>query len=683
MQNACRLLLFVLVILSSTAYAQLRIVSPNGGEVLIPGNSYSIQWTGIPATNKVNLEFSSDGGIVWNPVATKVAGLSYSWTVPNTISTSCLLRAVLPNQIIREDTFLTDGKAHSDLPAPSQMIWGPGSNILAFGGANKIFDVNNNLKVLFDDSVSNDCCLAISPDEQTVILRRPWGADMFDIATGNHLRKFDKVNLPFSVTWLPWKDRQFYINASKTILFDTALVDGIDTLEYSNWTYSMRSDFAPGDNRIVMSFGSNIKYAVVFDATTLDSLFILDAGEECTSVKISANNLLVATFGKTGIVKIWNVGNGALHSTFTVPNIKPFEHAWSYDNILAIGTQGDSVQIWDAAQAKLLTTLHCPNTSPHNTAYTPQNPNKYLITQNSGHFYVFDAMTYQLLQDFDHWSVSPIGGPQFSGDGNMQISPDGKKIALRDVYGKFIIFYIDEQAGQSDISDNQWSINNAIQATFPIRIGIDSAFAGEIVYLPVILNDVPSALAQGATSVRVNCSYNTTMLEALADPNTNRDVAGRVDFAISLTAAMDTVIGMLPFRAGLGNAASAVINIQSATTNSPSVTLTPTNGLFTLRGVCFEGGARLMNPSGVPSIVMPSTAFDASIPAEITTIEEGRTKLYLVDLLGRTAKIYAHDITTPAKRKLLLDLTGIANGKYLLILETPTKQITRTIEVAR
>jgi hypothetical protein len=219
---------------------------------------------------------------------------------------------------------------------------------------------------------------------------------------------------------------------------------------------------------------------------------------------------------------------------------------------------------------------------------------------------------------------------------------------------------------------------------FPIRIGVDSAFAGDTVYLPVILNDAPSVLAQGATSVRVNCSYNTTMLEPLPDVNTNRDVAGRVDFSINLTPSMDTVIGWLPFRAGLGNAISTVVKIEAASTNSPNANLAATNGIFTLRGICYEGGTRLMNPSGTPSIIVQRPiATESHFPLQLTTIEEGRTKLYLSDMLGRIARSYLNEFLSPGHRMLSLDLAGIANGQYLIILETPTRQLTRTIEVAR
>jgi hypothetical protein len=507
---------------------------------------------------------------------------------------------------------------------------------------------------------------------------------MFDLRSGTHKRRFDKINLSFGVAWLKEDDRRFFSFAGRQIRFDTAFVDGQDTLNTIRWSYTLWADFAPATNRGVLCFGSNVTDAILFDLTTLDSLYTLELGEECRTVRFNRSGTLVATMGINGAVKVWRTSDGGLVSSFVVNSMRTHEQSWSHnDNDLAIGTYGDSLLIYDAVTGVVKQTKHLPNATPRNTAYRPTD-SKYLLTEHSGHFFVFDGTTHQLLQDFDHWSVSPIGGPQFDGDGNMQWSPDGKKIALRDVYGRFIMFYIDEQAGQTDLSDNQWSINNVIQAAFPVRIGIDSAFAGDTVHLPVILNDPQSVLAQGATLVRVTCSYNTTMLLPLPDPNTNRDVAGRVDFAISLNASMDTVIGTLPFQAGLGNAISSTLKIELATTNSPSATLTPTDGLFTLRGICYEGGPRLMNPSGVPSIIVSSPhANDVQLPITLTLIEEGRAKLSLVDMLGRISKTFIDQSYSPGDHKLLLDLTGIANGNYLLILETPTKHITKTIEVAR
>ena len=226
--------------------------------------------------------------------------------------------------------------------------------------------------------------------------------------------------------------------------------------------------------------------------------------------------------------------------------------------------------------------------------------------------------------------------------------------------------------------------SSLVAQTFPVYVGVDSVFAGEIVRVPIVLPDIAALQAQGGTLVGVNVSYNTTVLEPLDDPHTNNDIAGRVIFSLVLTPGMDTVLGTLPFRAALGNSATSVLRIESATTNAPGAQLIPTNGLFTLRGVCYEGGPRLMNPTGTASIAIPNPlSTSSSLPIELTLIEQGRTKLWITDMLGRTTKMFIDDQVEPGKRKLTLDMTSIATGKYLLILQTPTQQVTRTIEVAR
>jgi len=221
---------------------------------------------------------------------------------------------------------------------------------------------------------------------------------------------------------------------------------------------------------------------------------------------------------------------------------------------------------------------------------------------------------------------------------------------------------------------------------YSIRIGTDSAFAGETVNLPIILSDPEAVFAQGARILRVKYLYNSTVLENLAgDPGTTLIRAvGIGDIGITLKNTPDTVIGMLHFRAGLGNAPSSVIHIDSTSTDSPNALLSPTDGLFALRGVCYEGGPRLMNPTGEASISVPTpVASEMIFTVGITLIEEGHTKLYLSDMLGRTSKEFVNTLLSPGSRSIPLDLSGVANGNYLLILETPTKQLSRTIKVAR
>ena len=72
--------------------ANLTLTAPNGGENFLEGSVHTITWTSQNVTN-VNLEYSVDGGINYNPIAgpLSAASGSYNWTVPAGLSTNCLI----------------------------------------------------------------------------------------------------------------------------------------------------------------------------------------------------------------------------------------------------------------------------------------------------------------------------------------------------------------------------------------------------------------------------------------------------------------------------------------------------------------------------------------------------------------------------------------------------------------
>ena len=70
----------------------LKIISPNGGEKFYIGSDTVITWTGIPLTDTVKLEYSTDAGTSWNFITDTATGGRYLWHVPKTVSDSCLVR---------------------------------------------------------------------------------------------------------------------------------------------------------------------------------------------------------------------------------------------------------------------------------------------------------------------------------------------------------------------------------------------------------------------------------------------------------------------------------------------------------------------------------------------------------------------------------------------------------------
>jgi len=71
----------------------LTLTSPNGGENLTAGTTQNITWTSSGVTN-VKIEYSTDSGSNWITIiaSTPASTGFYSWTVPNILSTNCLVR---------------------------------------------------------------------------------------------------------------------------------------------------------------------------------------------------------------------------------------------------------------------------------------------------------------------------------------------------------------------------------------------------------------------------------------------------------------------------------------------------------------------------------------------------------------------------------------------------------------
>jgi hypothetical protein len=71
----------------------VQVTSPNGGEDWDVNSQQNITWASTNITN-VTIDYSTNNGGVWSNVVSSVpaASGSYSWTIPNTPSTECLVR---------------------------------------------------------------------------------------------------------------------------------------------------------------------------------------------------------------------------------------------------------------------------------------------------------------------------------------------------------------------------------------------------------------------------------------------------------------------------------------------------------------------------------------------------------------------------------------------------------------
>jgi hypothetical protein len=98
----------------------ITVVSPNGGEVLTVAATHDIAWTSTGIGNTVDIYYSLDNGASWLLVAAaETNDGTYTWTVPNTPSTECLIRVREPDGA-PSDT--SDG-VFEIAPASTASVW--------------------------------------------------------------------------------------------------------------------------------------------------------------------------------------------------------------------------------------------------------------------------------------------------------------------------------------------------------------------------------------------------------------------------------------------------------------------------------------------------------------------------------------------------------------------------------
>ncbi len=78
---------------TGTVADTVTVTSPNGGESWVIGSSHTISWSSTGLVGNLNIDYSIDSGASWISIAADESNDgSYSWTVPDSVSASCLVR---------------------------------------------------------------------------------------------------------------------------------------------------------------------------------------------------------------------------------------------------------------------------------------------------------------------------------------------------------------------------------------------------------------------------------------------------------------------------------------------------------------------------------------------------------------------------------------------------------------
>jgi hypothetical protein len=100
---------------------ELVITYPNGGEGFAPGEGQTVRWDAQNLLTTVSLEYTVDGGLTWNPMASNLPSgdLAYGWTVPAGLSGDCRVRIFSPTTADTSDADFTIAA----IPANVTVAW--------------------------------------------------------------------------------------------------------------------------------------------------------------------------------------------------------------------------------------------------------------------------------------------------------------------------------------------------------------------------------------------------------------------------------------------------------------------------------------------------------------------------------------------------------------------------------
>jgi WD40 repeat protein/uncharacterized protein YegL len=149
--------------------ARLQVSAPNGGERFGVGDTTTLRWTGLLPIDTVRLEYSVDAGVNWLPIAEKAWGLEYLWTVPNTPSNRCLLRAT---QYRKPTIDSVKTLAHSGGRVTGVCFHPDGTRAatIASGGELRIWNAESGTMLVPSKSLTSNVgnCIDWSPDGQRI-----------------------------------------------------------------------------------------------------------------------------------------------------------------------------------------------------------------------------------------------------------------------------------------------------------------------------------------------------------------------------------------------------------------------------------------------------------------------------------------------------------------------------------
>ena len=220
-------------------------------------------------------------------------------------------------------------------------------------------------------------------------------------------------------------------------------------------------------------------------------------------------------------------------------------------------------------------------------------------------------------------------------------------------------------------------------------IDIDSVGTniGTTVSVPVRITNRVNFERTSITSIGARLSVNGTILTPTNGDKGTFLPTGTRTFDVTIPIPADgEVASVLQFETTWGNDTGTVIRIDSVWVDD-TVVVRNDPGYVRLNDLCRQGGPRLFlardeRGEGIKARVIPHPVTTGST-IDLNVVENGPTKMELVDLNGRILKTIVNRDLQRGRYLLPFDDKGLEAGTYVLVVQTRTQRLSNRISVVR
>ncbi len=218
------------------------------------------------------------------------------------------------------------------------------------------------------------------------------------------------------------------------------------------------------------------------------------------------------------------------------------------------------------------------------------------------------------------------------------------------------------------------------------RVGAAQGSPGDIITVPVYLDTPTDLTERGVEYCTTTLHFNASLLVPTGSTPAGTVTGNErsIPLLIPVQSAPGAPAVKLQFSVALGNDTTTLLRMDSVLAVGSEVVTQRIDGIFTLTGICREGGIRLFDGAAAAGLSVPTPS-----PAQEETgvvyslIEAGHTSMTIVDMLGRTTAVLFSGVAIPGVYELSIPTYHLPGGSYFLILHTPTQVFTQQLHIAR